>query len=303
MRVLAIDGGGIRGLIPALVLCELEKRSRKRVRDLFDLVAGTSTGGILACALTRPDPQPADELVGLYRREGPKIFSRTPARVITSGLGLLDEKYDDGALNRALSTYLEDHRLAAADPKLLVTAYDLESRTPKFFKSWRAEDADVPLHAVARATAAAPTYFEPLKLGDAALIDGGVFATDPAMCAYAEAERLAPEEEHVVVSLGTGELTKRIRYEDARDWGLLHWVRPVIDIVFDGVSDTVDYQLRQLLGGRYHRFQVPLTHGSSDALDDASRENLEKLSGRARELVEARSDELDRALERLEVAG
>ena len=77
MRVLSIDGGGIRGLIPALVLSELERRAGRRTFELFDLIAGTSTGGILACALCAPDPLPAIELVKLYEEEGPEIFDRS----------------------------------------------------------------------------------------------------------------------------------------------------------------------------------------------------------------------------------
>src|SRR6185503_11151476 len=77
MRVLAIDGGGIRGLIPALVLTELERRAGRRAYEMFDLIAGTSTGGILACALCAPDPLPASDLVQLYTGEGPKIFDRS----------------------------------------------------------------------------------------------------------------------------------------------------------------------------------------------------------------------------------
>ena len=89
MRVLSIDGGGIRGLIPAIVLTELEHRSGRRIFELFDLIAGTSTGGILACALCAPDPLPAHELVSLYEVEGPKIFDRDVFQRIRSGEGLL----------------------------------------------------------------------------------------------------------------------------------------------------------------------------------------------------------------------
>ena len=77
VRVLAIDGGGIRGVIPALVLTELERRAGRRIFEMFDLIAGTSTGGILACALCAPDPLPASDLVELYTKEGPKIFETT----------------------------------------------------------------------------------------------------------------------------------------------------------------------------------------------------------------------------------
>jgi patatin-like phospholipase/acyl hydrolase len=84
VRVLAIDGGGIRGLIPSLVLAELERRAGRRTFQLFDLIAGTSTGGILACALCAPEPLPAEELVGLYEGEGPKIFDRSVFQRIRS---------------------------------------------------------------------------------------------------------------------------------------------------------------------------------------------------------------------------
>ncbi len=299
MKILSIDGGGIRGLIPALVLCEVEKRSGKRIAELFDLVAGTSTGGILACALARPNPRPAADLVGLYRTEGPKIFSRTPARVVLSGLGLLDEKYDEAPLETAIRDYLDDEVLGSAGPKLLLTSYDLESRTPKFFKSWRDEDKDVPMWQAARATSAAPTYFEPLRFGKMALVDGGVFANDPAMCAYAEAARIAPGDRPYLVSLGTGQLTKPIHYAQAKNWGLIGWARPVIEVVFDGVADTVDYQARELMpDGDYVRLQTELTK-AKDAMDDATPGNLELLAEQAQELVAKETSALDRVVERL----
>lgn len=307
MRVLAIDGGGIRGIVPALVLAELEARVGRPVAELFDLVAGTSTGGILACALGRPGARPAAELVDLYRTEGPRIFSRTLGRKITSALGYLDEKYDDTALRATLERYLEPARLSDSLVPLLVTSYDLPSRTPYFFKSWRAKadpDWDFPLAEVARATAAAPTYFEPECITapdgqELALVDGGVFATNPAMCAFAEARRLDPHAAPFVVSLGTGQLTRPIAGRDAAGWGLLQWVRPLIDVVFDGVADTVEYQLNELAAdGDAVRLQVALTR-ASDALDDASPPNLELLEEQAKDLIKESDAKLDHAVERL----
>src|SRR3954469_18377138 len=102
MRVLSIDGGGIRGVIPALVLTELERRAGRRTFELFDLIAGTSTGGILACALCAPDPLPASQLVGLYEERGPDIFDRSLFQRIKSAEGLIDEKYDAAGLEAAL---------------------------------------------------------------------------------------------------------------------------------------------------------------------------------------------------------
>src|SRR5919198_1588171 len=94
VKVLAIDGGGIRGLIPALVLAEIERRTGRRTASLFDLVAGTSTGAIIACALTRPGAMPAAEAAALYEQDGPSVFHPSLLKRITSLGGLIDERYD-----------------------------------------------------------------------------------------------------------------------------------------------------------------------------------------------------------------
>lgn len=299
MRVLAIDGGGIRGLIPALVLTELERRSGRRVFELFDLIAGTSTGGILACALCAPDALPASQLVALYEEEGPRIFDRSLFQRVRSGEGLLDEKYDSEALDRALQRFLADKRLSEAKPDLLVPAYDTAAPGPYFFKSRKARESpedDFALSEVARATSAAPTYFEPSPLGKRALVDGGVFAVNPAMCAFADVLRHRPGEEIVLLSLGTGERTRKRNFDEIKDWGLVAWARPILEVVFDGVSDAVDYQLRQALDeDHYWRLQVELSQASDD-LDDASEVNLRRLRRHAEDLIEAGSATIDAAL-------
>jgi len=305
MRVLSIDGGGIRGLIPALVLSELERRAGRRTFELFDLIAGTSTGGILACALCAPDPLPATELVKLYEEEGPEIFDRSIFQRVKSAEGLLDEKYDDAALDRALERFLGHKRLAESKPDLIVPSYDMALPGPYFFKTTKAKETpetdDFPLSVVARSTSAAPTYFEPLRTGEKALVDGGVFATNPAMCAVAEVlnrEDLRPRDV-VLLSLGTGERTHKRSFDEIKDWGLAKWARPILDVVFDGVSDAVNYQLERVLSpDRYWRLQTELTVASDD-LDDASEDNLAKLRGQAEELVRTHSADLDAVLAEL----
>src|SRR3954451_3767492 len=108
MRVLTIDGGGIRGLIPALVLAEVERRTGRPIGACFDLIAGTSTGGIIACALARPDPMPAADIARIYLEDGPRIFHRDLLKRITSVEGFLDERYDDAGLNASLARHLGD---------------------------------------------------------------------------------------------------------------------------------------------------------------------------------------------------
>ncbi len=296
MRVLAIDGGGIRGLIAALVLAELEDRSGQPASELFDLIAGTSTGGIIAGAVCAPDPLPAAEVAAIYEEEGPRIFDLSVAQRIRSAGGLLDEKYDDAALNAALERFLGDKRLSQTRPDLIVPTYDTAAPGPYFFKTTEAREdpaEDAALSAVARATSAAPTYFEPSERGGLALVDGGVFAVNPGMSALAEVLRHQPEADVKLVSLGTGERTTKRSFDEIKDWGLVEWARPILDVVFDGSSDAVDYQLRHILGeDSYWRFQVELTRASDD-LDDASAQNLRRLRGHAEELIATRSDDLD----------
>src|SRR3954452_2486665 len=108
MKALTIDGGGIRGLIPALVLAEIEARTERPIATMVDLIAGTSTGGIIACALARPDPMPAARIADIYVQDGPAIFERRLVKEVESAKGYLDERYDAGALVQTLRDHLGD---------------------------------------------------------------------------------------------------------------------------------------------------------------------------------------------------
>jgi patatin-like phospholipase/acyl hydrolase len=328
VRILAIDGGGIRGIIPALVLTELEDRTGRRVADLFDLVAGTSTGGILAAALTRPADEnqsegerggeaggaarpkyTARDLLGLYEAEGPEIFDRSLLKRIRSVDGWLDERYDDGGLEAALRRYLDGTRLSDTLADVLITAYEIERREAFFFRSARARTDptyDFRLAEACRATAAAPTYFEPARVTDLAgdrtyaLVDGGVFATNPVLCAVADVARAGRlDEVELVLSLGTGSHTRPLPYARVRGWGALEWARSIVDVVFDGVADTTDFEAAQLLGpDRYVRLQTELRFASDD-LDDASPRNMAALRQEGAQLLREDAAAVDALAERL----
>ena len=338
MRILSIDGGGIRGILPGMVVDGLEKRlqqragdSSVRISDYFDLVAGTSTGGILACLYLcprEPGGRPmfsASEAVDLYLERGDDIFDVSWWQSIRSVSGLRDEKYPADELEDALDDYLADRRLSQLLKPCLITAYDIRNRRAHFFKQHRAvsDGSDFFLRDVARATSAAPTYFEvariksdPRPRTQYALIDGGVFANNPALCAYAEARTFevrkkngggnytrCTAEKMFMLSLGTGKVEKRYTYKEAKDWGPLGWAKPVLDIMMSGVAETVDYQLGQIFGsvnktGQYVRIE-PGLNGASPDLDDASGDNLKALRRAGRKCVRKNENELDRVAEEL----
>ena len=323
VKILSIDGGGIRGIIPAIVLAEIERRTGRPTAQLFDLVAGTSTGGILALGLTIPKTTGAPlytarSLAEMYEREGSRIFFRPFLRSLFACDNLTWTKYPSTGIERVLLDYFGDSRLSQAVTHALVTSYAVERRFPFFFKSASARrrpDYDFPARDVARATSAAPSYFQPMKLlsGTSAhhytLIDGGVFANNPAACALVEARTTFPGSgPYLIVSLGTGALMRSIPLSIAKYWGTVLWAKPLLDIVFDGVSSTVDYQMRQLVtetpnhSKLYYRFQVELNR-HNHALDNASPNNITALKGLAGDLIERESEELDRLCEQLIAKG
>jgi patatin-like phospholipase/acyl hydrolase len=292
IKILSIDGGGIRGILPAMLLAEIEKRTNRTTVELFDLIAGTSTGGILALGLSKPDLDSegkpkynAQKLVNLYEKEGSKIFRLDLLEGVWTTTGMaLHPKYPHKGLEEVLDTYFGDTRLSESLKDVLITSYDLERRCPQIFLSSQAKkkaSEDFPMKLVGRATSAAPTYFEPLKLNKPnssdyyALVDGGVYANNPTLYAYAEAKRVHKDvNDFLLISLGTGELSLRMPYEEARTWGLAKWAQPILDVVFDGVSDAVHSQLQQLIPeDKYYRIQ-PSLMGVDERMDNAKRDNI-----------------------------
>ena len=162
VKILSLDGGGIRGIIPALLLAEIEKRTGKATADLFDLVAGTSTGGILALALTKPDATgrpayTAGQLATLYENDGQEIFSRTVWHRMWAMGDILNSKYTGQGIETVLEQFFGETRLSQALKEVLITSYEIERRIPWLFKSRKARnmaDYDFPMKVVARATSA-----------------------------------------------------------------------------------------------------------------------------------------------------
>jgi predicted acylesterase/phospholipase RssA len=233
-RILAIDGGGVRGIIPAVLLERLEAVTGRPARETFDFVAGTSTGAVIAGALATGIP--AERLVTLYRRRGPELFRAVPLLSALRRL-LVGHQYDVRTLHRMLLEELGPQAGAILNDlpvDILVTAVQLSNGHPWYFVKDRAgvnsaRTGSLKLADCVTASAAAPTYFAPWVVPTVGtLVDGGAgVAGNPVYQACVEAfEYTAPGEydpaETVVVSLGTGRYLDRRRPTWLGSW--LWWI-------------------------------------------------------------------------------
>ena len=294
-RILSLDGGGIRGIVSCLWLSGTENALRAAGKPgllgSFDLIAGSSTGALVACGLALGFPP--DKLADLYREQRHVIFPGIAGRLWSRMGRVLSDgpsapRYDGKGLEKVLKKVFGKTTLGQAKLPLLITSYDTVSRSPVMFKSFKPEHHDLPMWEVCRASSAAPTYFpaHPMTVEGrhCALIDGGVVANNPTACAIAEALRKDAQvdrtQDLVVLSVGTGERTRSIDLKSAREWGALEWAVPIIDVLFDGNTDSVDYIARQLVGDGYFRLQTELLIGLDD-LDDVSATNIAALEALA----------------------
>ena len=248
-QILSLDGGGLRGMFSAAVLARLEEDLQLRITDHFDLIAGTSTGGIIAIGLGLGlTPR---EIVEFYAKHGPAIFRDTSR---TRGLRrLVRAKYPAEPLRTALGQVFEERRFGESRTRLVITSYNLGEddvylfRTPHLAhlaRDWRESAVDV-----AMATAAAPTYLPAMHLDGIRLVDGGMWANNPAMVALTEAigPLGVPLDAVRVLSLGT---TTDVRHRHRRldRGGMLPWAADATQVLMRAQSNSVTKQIRHFLG-------------------------------------------------------
>jgi len=275
-RVLSLDGGGIRGVVTTILLQRIAATpGLEGFLDSIDLVAGTSTGGLIALGIAaRLD---LARLRDLYVEKGPVIFDDSWLDDVVDLFGVVGADYETAPLRRELKRLFGTTTLGQLRKRVLVATFDLDNEAPadrtwkpKLFHNYpgpntdrRARVADVGLY-----TSAAPTYFPAVD----GYIDGGVYANNPAMCALAQTQdrRYGPTpalDEVRLLSLGTGTSLQYIRGK-ALDWGYGQWAKPLISLMLDGTSGIADYQCRQTLGDGYHRLAPVFPEGVRIALDD-----------------------------------
>ncbi|WP_264687059.1 patatin-like phospholipase family protein [Wolbachia endosymbiont (group B) of Rhopobota naevana] len=299
--ILSVDGGGIRGIIPAIILAEIEQRTRKTIAEIFHLMAGTSTGGIVIAGLCKKDKQgnpqySANDLVELYQKYGSYIFkSSFFRRSILSWFNCT--QYPHKNIEFVLDKYFGDDTLQNTLSHLLITSYDIHNNCPFFFKSWKEDKDFVKLKDALRATTAAPTYFTPKRLKisqtERVLIDGGVFANNPAACAYASGKRLFPNDEIILLSIGTGGTDRSIKYANSRKFGKIGWIKPLLNVMFASGLDCVDYQLEQVIDDKYIRIQSQLKVASTE-MDNITLKNIKSLQQEANAMIEDNQKLIDK---------
>lgn len=294
IRILALSGGGIRGIIPARVLSYIEARTGKRIHELFDMVCGTSTGGILSCALTKPNPLTATDCLNLYLQHGREIFSASWWHRVKALGNNIGPKFDGKGLAKVLGTCFGNSALEDAIVPTFVTAYAIEKRAPIFFKSWVSASQKRSLTDVCLATSAGPTYFPPAQVLGDWYCDGGTIDNNPALSGVIEGcmKYGVHTKDCLVLSIGTGTNQSPILNEKAKGWGNLGWVQPVLGITMDGVSDKTHYQLCDLLpADNYLQLQTTLEEKNA-SMDSTSPENLAVLIGKGQSLVDLNSERL-----------
>jgi uncharacterized protein len=283
-HILSLDGGGIRGIITAVLLRRLN--SHPEIRDFLegvDLIAGTSTGGILALALAKGSTP--DELVALYRRLGPDVFRDSLWDNIKDLGTIIGAQYDTDPLENELKFFLGDStKLNQLSKNVLITTFDLDNLRPEPDKrTWKPKlfhnlgnnnenDGEALAYKVGLYTSAAPTYFPSVD----GYIDGGVYANNPSMCALAQTQdervyEVCPKLKDVVLlSMGTGTSLTYLEGMNL-DWGMSQWVRPLLSILLDGVSGIADFQCRKLLKGNYFRLAPVFPSEIKINMDDVSK--------------------------------
>ncbi|CAA0824901.1 Patatin-like protein 2 [Striga hermonthica] len=323
IRVLSIDGGGVRGIIPGVILGFLESELQKldgphaRIADYFDVVAGTSTGGLVTAMLTAPDREnrplfTAKEVKDFYLQHCPKIFPQRRGNIVSRCVkSLWGPKYDGKYLHALLKEKLGDTRLNEALTNVVIPTFDINKLQPTIFSTYEGKNRsslNAPLSDICIGTSAAPTYlpahyFETEgslgKTRQFNLIDGGVFANNPTLCAI---EQIIKNEmktqqnsslfanEHgrfLVLSLGTGSPKRKEKYYEAkkaRKWGPLGWLfscgsTPLLDVLTQDLTDYHNPVVLQTLHSQenYLRVHDDTLTGVASSLDVASEKNLSRL--------------------------
>lgn len=301
---IANNGGGFRGLYTAIVLDEIEQVLGANIASKFNFVSGTSTGGILSCGLTINEngeyKYSAAQIADFYIREKDRIFPKKGFfEKLKNGFGMLDQKYENDGLYTVLKELLGDAKLSdVKNNHLIVTSADTQTLKPLIFKSSKAitdSRQDFKLRDVAMATGAAPTYYEPHFVqnieDEYSLVDGGVFAGNPVMCCFIEMLKEGKNLDDIfILNVGTGYSRKPIPYHEAKNFGMLEWIRknggsPLFDLIFESTNAANIHYVENLIGSNLFVLDCELIDPKIQTMDNVSQKQIDYLKKMAEKTV------------------
>lgn len=273
VRILTIDGG--EGIIPARILSNLEERTRQNVSDLFDFIVGTSTGGFSALYLTVPNrwneaKYTAKNLVDFFEQKSELIYSSSYWHQISTAWGYRGPLFSSDQKKAVFEETFGKCLFSETRCKVMVPTRDLDRDDNLILKNVEAKkdnSKDYSVSDLAMAVTATPTHFSPERIESMSgemnsLMDAGSIVNNPTMLAISQAKKLFPEAENlVVVSLGTGEEVRNVRYKGYEKTGYLGWQNSMVPLTSRGTSDLVDEQAKVMLGSgqnHYYRIQTRL---------------------------------------------
>ncbi|KAK4269912.1 hypothetical protein QN277_023008 [Acacia crassicarpa] len=296
VRVLAIDGGGIKGILPSVILKQLElslqkRNSSARIAEYFDVVAGTSTGGLIAALLTAPDPQnkdrplySADDILQFYRQHGPSIFTEDP-----NCLHGLCPKFNGTYLRKIAAEKLDETLVSQTTTNVVISSFDIKLLQPAIFSTLKVKDVphlNVKLSDACIGTSAAPTEFPPYYFKyqntEFNLVDGLFIASMPARLAIGEVLRQEEykNREVLLVSIGTGSVnTTTAGFDANRTWTAEDWKNSIQTMYLAANSAMDEYYINstfKVQPENYLRIQEYNLDASIET-DVASEENMDKL--------------------------
>lgn len=298
-HILTLSGGGFRGLYTASVLAKFEEEAGAPIGQKFDLICGTSVGGIIAIAAALEVPMA--DVVRLFRDKGATIFQGR--RLLwREALKYVFAKHSAGNLREALDATYKGKTLGDAKHRLLVPAVNYSKGGPQIFKTdhherlkrdWKLSATDVAL-----ATSAAPVYLPIHKMGGSLYVDGGLYGNSPGLLGVHEAIHFLGVDPKAirVLSVGTMSSGHTARGGRLRQRGIVLWGAKLLDLMISSQDALVDHMLKQQFGDRYvHIDTKPTEDQSKDLeLDLASKASIETLLSRAEDTYQsATGQELD----------
>ena len=324
-RILSIDGGGIKGIVPAVVLLHLEKLLKRlsnnpnsRIHDYFDLFSGASTGAIIIAGLLSPDNNnrpkySSKEILDLYLENGQIIFSSSLFQEIKSVSGIVNVKYDPEGLESVFQKYFGKSELKDLLKPSLIPVYDLSRGKNYFFRQQKALIS--PRHNfhvkdLLRGATCALTFFPPAQISTVnnkehrCFIDGGVFANNPALSAYAEFRYHNSDlhaKDTMMLSLGTGRKTTNLDCEVTANWGAAEWLYQGSYLTSNAVASASDYQLNAVYDNNpnYLRLDSSFDDNQSSSMDNTDKDYLDYLVSLGESIVKDRQSEINAFAEEL----